>query len=299
MTVRVGISGWVYPSWRGNFYPRGLPQRLELNYVAQRMGSAEINSSFYRLQTASVYERWAEQTPPGFEFAVKGGRFITHTKRLREIDAPLANFFASGPLALGQRLGPVLWQLPQNLEPNLARLAEFLERLPRTTTATARLARSHDERLPTNRTWLRPGPHRPVRHVLEVRHRDFAEPGLRARLVALLRDQDVGLVISESAGQWPMLTDVSADLVYVRLHGDRQLYTSGYGPVALRRWADRIEVWREDGRDVYVYFDNDAKGRAPHDALALQRLCCATDNGRTALAAGSIAPWADAEVPPR
>src|SRR5919107_1922375 len=133
--TRVGISGWRYAGWRGDFYPTGLAQRRELEYAAQRMTSIEINGSFYSLQRPSSYASWREQTPEGFVFAVKGGRFISHLKRLVDVETPLANFFASGVLALGPKLGPVLWQLPENLPYDAERLADFFDLLPRTTTA--------------------------------------------------------------------------------------------------------------------------------------------------------------------
>src|SRR5262245_1932778 len=128
--VRVGISGWNYPPWRGDFYPKGLPHRLELAYAAQRLSSIEINGSFYALQRPSSYQSWREQTPDDFVFSVKAPRFITHMKKLADVEIPLANFFASGLLALGPKLGPILWQLPPNFGFNEARLASFLEQLP-------------------------------------------------------------------------------------------------------------------------------------------------------------------------
>lgn len=134
-TVRIGISGWRYAGWRGVFYPPGLPQRQELAYASRRLDTIEINGSFYSLQRPSSYGRWRDETPDGFVFAVKGGRFVTHNKKLRDCEGPLANFFASGPLALGAKLGPILWQLPPQLAFDVGRLRDFFALLPRTTRA--------------------------------------------------------------------------------------------------------------------------------------------------------------------
>jgi uncharacterized protein YecE (DUF72 family) len=286
--AHIGISGWRYAPWRGSFYPRGLPQRRELEHAASRLSSIEINGSFYALQRPESYAAWAAQTPPGFVFTVKGGRFITHMKKLADVDVPLANFFASGVLALGEKLGPVLWQLPPTLGFDPDRLARFFDLLPRTTVAAAELATRHDERL-DDRDWTTTDADRPVRHAIEVRHKTFAVPAF----VDLLRRHDVGLVVADTAGKWPYLEDVTSDFVYARLHGDTELYVSGYDDAALDRWAAKVQGWRAGeafvggpvaapagsavlppapapaGREVYVYFDNDVKVRAPFDAIGL------------------------------
>ena len=278
--VRTGISGWRYPPWRGVFYPPGLPQRLELEYASRRLRTIEINGSFYSLQHPQSYARWAAETPPDFLFAVKGPRFVTHMKKLAGVEVPLANFFASGVLALGAKLGPVLWQLPPSLGYDPERLARFFGQLPRTTGAAAELARGHDERM-EGRALTEASGDRPLRHALEVRHGTYCKP----EFVELLRAHDVALVVADTAGKWPALLDVTSDLVYLRLHGEQELYVSGYDPPALDRWAARIRTWAAGGtptdgtvlappaprqpRDVVVYFDNDVKVRAPIDAIAL------------------------------
>ena len=262
--ARVGISGWRYPPWRGTFYPPGLPQRRELEYAAQRLDTIEINGSFYALQRPEYYAAWAAQVPEDFVFAVKGGRFITHLKRLGGGIAALANFFASGLLGLGPRLGPVLWQLPPTLRFDHDVLAGFLSALPATTGAAAGLAARHDERL-AGRALTVTDADRPLRHALEVRHASFAVPAV----TELLRAHGVALVVADTAGRWPLLDDVTADFVYVRLHGDTELYVSGYDDAALDRWAGRVEGWTAAGLDVWVYFDNDVKARAPFDAMGL------------------------------
>jgi uncharacterized protein YecE (DUF72 family) len=276
----IGISGWRYAPWRGEFYPPGLPERAELEYAAKLFPTIELNGSFYSLQRPEYYERWYEQVPEQFVFAIKGSRYITHMKRLRSVETALANFFASGLLALEHKLGPFLWQLPPTLELDEPRLVEFLEQLPRSAKEAAKLARRHDERV-KGRAYFRVAQDRELRHALEVRHPSFAT----RELVELLRAHDVALVVADTAGRWPLLEDVTADFVYVRLHGDEKLYESGYTEAALERWAKRIRAWR-DGRkppathlaapparpaklDVYVYFDNDIKVHAPYDAMSL------------------------------
>jgi uncharacterized protein YecE (DUF72 family) len=276
----IGISGWRYAPWRGEFYPPGLPQHDELKYAADLFRTIELNGSFYSLQRPEYYERWREQVPPSFVFAVKGSRYITHMLRLRGVETALANFFASGVLALGHKLGPLLWQLPPTLKLDEQRLDEFLELLPRSTKAAAELARRHDERVKA-RAYLRVAQDRELRHALEVRHPSFATP----KLIKLLREQGIALVVADTAGRWPLLEDVTTDFVYVRLHGDEKLYESGYTEKALERWAERIRAWRDGRRppstnlaapplrpaklDVYVYFDNDIKVHAPYDAMNL------------------------------
>jgi uncharacterized protein YecE (DUF72 family) len=278
----IGTSGWRYPPWRAVFYPPGLAQRRELAYLAGRMNSVEINGSFYSLQRPASYRAWAAETPDDFLFAVKGSRYITHLKQLRDVRLPLANFLASGLLALGPKLGPLLWQLPPRLRFDPARIDEFLALLPRSTGAAAQLAGEHDERL-DGRAETTVDADRPLRHALEVRHPSFRDPAF----VALLRAHDVALVVADTAGAFPYLEDVTAHFVYVRLHGDTELYTSGYSSEALDRWAGLVRAWRAgespvgehtvappapvlpQGRDVVVYFDNDVKVHAPFDAIAL------------------------------
>jgi len=283
--IRIGISGWRYAPWRGGaFYPAGLPQRAELEYAARLFSVIEINGSFYSLQRPECYARWYVHTPADFEFSVKGPRFITHMLRLREPRQALANFFASGLFNLREKLGPILWQLPPTMRFEPERLAAFLELLPRDLRAARALARRRAAWM-KGRVRLATVDDRPLRHALEVRHASFLDP----RFIELLRAHSVALVVADTAGHFPLLHDVTAGFVYVRLHGDRELYRSGYGPRALDRWARRIRAWhagaapqdaplllpaapRKSRRDVYCLFDNtDAKLRAPHDARSLMR----------------------------
>jgi uncharacterized protein YecE (DUF72 family) len=236
---RVGVSGWTYPPWRGDFYPKGLPQRRELEYAASRLTSIEINGSFYALQKPESYRRWRDETPEGFVFAVKGSRFITHMKRLADAEEPLKKFFDSGVWELGDKLGPILWQLPETFRYDEERLAGFFDLLPRTTPDGS-----------------------PVRYALEFRSKTFEHEAT----YQLLREHDIACVLADTAGRWPKVDEDTSDFRYVRLHGDVELYASGYGDRALDRWADQLKRW---GKDTYVYFDNDAKGYAPHDAERL------------------------------
>lgn len=263
--ARIGVSGWRYPSWRGDFYPKGLPQRLELTYAAERMTSIEVNGSFYSLQRPSSYAAWRAAVPPDVVLAVKGGRFITHMKALRDVETPLANFFASGVLALGAQLGPVLWQLPERIAYDPERLRRFFELLPRTTSAAARLAESHDDKLADDRVLTTCEVDVPVRHALEPRHESFESDEARA----LCAEHGIALVVADSAGRWPVMRDATSDFRYVRLHGESELYASGYTDESLDRWAETCRGWLDEGHDVHVYFDNDALGHAPFDAVRL------------------------------
>ncbi|WP_115001206.1 DUF72 domain-containing protein [Xanthomonas campestris] len=291
MSIRIGISGWRYARWRGTFYPTGLAQRRELAYAGRCFPSVEINGSFYSLQRPESYQSWHDETPDDFVFAVKGPRFVTHMKRLRDCEQALANFFASGVLRLGPKLGPILWQLPPTLRFDEAVLDAFFSALPRDTEAALALARKRDTTLMHGRTALSVDRKRPLRHALEMRHPSFCDPSC----MKLLRKHKVGVVVADTAGKFPYLEDVTADFVYLRLHGDAQLYASGYSDHALDRWGERIAAWAAGGepsdaqrvgpraskrarRDVYCYFDNDMKVHAPFDARGLmQRLDLPTD----------------------
>jgi uncharacterized protein YecE (DUF72 family) len=278
--VRIGVSGWQYPPWRGVFYPKKLPQKKELHYCGQVFPTVEINGSFYSLQRPTSYQRWRDETPDDFVFAVKGSRFITHMLKLRNAEVALANFFASGLLALGPKLGPILWQLPPNFTFKPEVLESFFKLLPRTMQQAGDLATGHDVRL-KGRAFVEPEMDGPVRHAMEIRHESFVS----GEFIELLRRHAIALVCADAV-EWPLLMDVTADFVYCRLHGSKELYASGYDDAALDQWADRVVAWAKGGevegqhasaepapkrerRDVYVYFDNDAKVRAPLDAQGL------------------------------
>ncbi|MBM7061897.1 DUF72 domain-containing protein [Pseudomonas sp. UL073] len=280
--IRIGISGWRYEPWRGDFYPDGLAQRRELEFASRAVTSIEINGSFYALQTPERYAGWYADTPKDFVFSVKAPRYITHVRRLRDIETPLANFFASGIFQLKEKLGPILWQFPPSFSFDAAQFEHFLGLLPHTTSEGQQCARHCDPRR-RHPGYLAAADQRALRHAVEIRHPSF----VCAEFVALLRRHNVALVVADTAGKWPYVEDVTSDFVYLRLHGDKQLYASGYSPAALRRWQQRIESWSHGGqpedaqlivdqaprkrasRDVYCYFDNDIKVRAPYDARAL------------------------------
>jgi uncharacterized protein YecE (DUF72 family) len=264
--IRIGISGWRYEPWRGVFYPKGLAQRRELEFVARHFPTVEINGSFYSLQRPEYYEEWYRETPSGFVFALKGSRYITHMLRLNNVEKPLANFLASGIFNLRDKLGPVLWQFPPMFIYKPEKLERFFELLPRDTEQALALARRRDARL-TGRARLAIDARRPLRHAVEVRHESF----MSDEFIALLKRHDIGLVVADTAGKWPKMFEVTSDFVYVRLHGDVVIYTSGYTNRALDEWGRRIRSWRAARKDVYVYFDNDVKVRAPFDALMLMK----------------------------
>lgn len=267
--LRIGISGWRYPQWRGHFYPKDLPQRLELHYASRQLDSIEINGSFYSLQRPGSWRHWYRDTPRGFVFAVKAPRFITHVLRLREVDKPLANFLASGVLELREKLGPILWQFPPNLKYDHELFDAFLSSLPRDTQSALAMARQHDHHLKHVGDLSAQRNHR-LRHAVEVRHDSFRNP----TFIGMLRKHRAVLVISDAATKWPKLRDVTGGFVYMRMHGDEVLYSSGYSDAALDDWARRIRAWMKGGqprdarhrasdarpptrksRDVYCYFD--------------------------------------------
>jgi uncharacterized protein YecE (DUF72 family) len=281
--IRIGISGWRYKGWRGTFYPEKLPHRRELEYAAQHFNTIELNGSFYSLQRPHSFKQWHDETPDDFVFAVKGSRYITHMLKLTNAEAPLANFFAQGVLRLGGKLGPILWQFPPQFAFNPEKLQAFFDLLPRTQSQAVALAHNHDRRL-KDRSWLEIEVDQPVRHAIEIRHVTCECP----EFITLLRKNRIGLVVADTV-DWPLLMDVTADFVYCRLHGSEELYSSGYEADSIETWARRVVAWSRghevpDGkkahpkpgpkraaREVYVYFDNDAKVRAPFDAQGLRK----------------------------
>jgi len=282
--IRIGISGWTYKPWRGAFYPPKLRQQDELRFAATQVSAIEINGTFYGLQRPKSFARWRDETPEEFVFSVKAPRFITHTKRLRDVATPIANFLASGLLQLGPKLGPILWQFPPTMHFDPALFEPFLAMLPHDTKAAAALAMRHDDRV-KGRSALRVTSERKLRHAVEIRHESFRNQVF----LNLLKKYQVALVCADT-NKWPRLMDVTADFIYCRLHGPAELYASGYDEKALGFWRDNIAYWaeggepknaerigapakpRKSGRDVFVFFDNDLKVRAPHDAAHLMQL---------------------------
>ena len=283
--IRVGTSGWIYAPWRGVFYPTEVRREQELAYAASRLRAIEINGTFYGMQTPDAFGSWAEQVPMDFVFAVKGPRYITHMLRLQDPQVALANFLASGLLRLGVHLGPILWQFPRNFRFDPPRVASFLKMLPHDTGHAAALGSKHDNKLRAP-AWLDVDIRRPMRHAFEVRHESFRCQAF----IDLLRANNVALVCADTVAR-TRLMDITSDFVYCRLLGSQEHYASGYDNAALDEWGQRIKAWAggyepEDAervgskarlrkRDVFVFFDNDKKVRAPANALELiRRLRC-------------------------
>ena len=234
-TIRIGTSGWAYPHWRGPFYPPEVRKRDWLNYYGERFNAAEINASFYRVPKAETFRGWAEAVPADFAFTVKASRYITHMKKLKN-GADSVQRFLEPVHALGDRLGPILFQLPPSWHRDLERLQAFLRALP--------------------------GDHR---YAFEFRDPSWFDPAV----LAALREAGAALCIHqlEDVEAPP---EVTADFVYVRLHGPGEAYTGRYDDAALAGWAERIRGWADSGLDVYCFFDNDDAGNAPCDAERLR-----------------------------
>jgi uncharacterized protein YecE (DUF72 family) len=281
--IRIGMSGWRYDEWRGTFYPEGLAQRRELEYASRQLNSIELNGTFYSMQKPKSYVEWSKETPDDFVFSVKGTQFITHMRRLDNVATPLANFLAQGLLRLGRKLGPILWQFHPTFKFDAQRLQDFFNLLPRTHKQAAAYARQRDEWM-AERSWLEVEEDLPLRHAVEARNKSFATPDY----VALLRENNIAMVVADTQ-KWPRLMDVTADFVYCRLHGNEETYPNGYDAESIDTWARRVLAWsrgdevtdglrihpepvpKQDSRDVFVYFDDDAKVCAPHDAMSLTK----------------------------
>jgi uncharacterized protein YecE (DUF72 family) len=237
----VGTSGWMYDRWRDDFYA-GLPRSRWLAHCGERFDALEINATHYRLQRRSTFERWTSEVPPGFRFALKAHRYLTHVRRLRAPEEPISRERERAQ-SLGDRLAAVLWQLPARFafdEERMGRLECFLDALVS--------------------GW-------PVRHALELRHRSW----YRADVAERLASHDVAVCVSHAA-DWPMWVETTTDFVYVRLHGRPHTYASEYGPTGLRPWLELVTCWKAEGRDVFVFFDNDVGGAAPRDAARLRAM---------------------------
>jgi uncharacterized protein YecE (DUF72 family) len=241
--IYTGISGWRYAGWRGVFYPDKLPQARELEFASRQVQTIEINGSHYSLQTPESYARWYDATPPGFVFSVKGPRYLTHMLRFRDAASTtaLANFFASGLFRLREKLGPVLWQFPATFKFDEEGFEGFLRELPHDLDAASALAAKHDARVkdPCTQSHTKGR----LRHAVEIRHDSFRDTAF----VKLLRRHKTALVVSDSVAAWPYAEDLTADFVYMRLHGTETLYSGAYSDAALDHWAARMRVWAEGG----------------------------------------------------
>jgi uncharacterized protein YecE (DUF72 family) len=254
--IRIGIGGWTFEPWRGVFYPKGLPHTQELAYASARLTSIEVNGTFYRTQTPATFAKWAREVPPGFVFALKGPRFATNRRMLREAGDSIKRFLDSGPTELGGHLGPILWQFAPTKKFDEADFAAFLELLPPSFAG------------------------RPLRHVVEVRHDSFKTPAF----VTLLRKFSVPVAYTDHT-KYPHIADVTGDFVYARLQQGKDTIPTAYPPKALAAWAGRLREWAKGGdpadlprlsatsksgpRDVFAYVIHEGKLRAPAAAMAL------------------------------
>ena len=279
--IRIGIAGWRYDEWRGTFYPEDLAQKRELEFASRKLNSIELNGTFYSTQRPSSFQSWSKDTPDDFVFAIKGSQFITHVRKIENVETALANFLAQGMLRLGNKFGPILLQFTPNVSIDLPRFEAFFKLLPRTHKQAAAYARQRDEWM-ASRSWLEVEEDLPLHHAVETRHKSFASP----EYISLLRENNIALVVADTV-KLPVMMDVTADIVYCRLHGSEKLYPNGYTADAIDVWARRVIAWsrgqevtdgtrihpdpgpKRDARDVFVYFDDDVKVRAPHDAMSL------------------------------
>ena len=266
----IGTSGYDYRTWRGSFYPPDVPRRHWLAFASRVFNSIELNGTFYSLKSPAVFQRWASEVPDrGFVFAIKGGRFITHNLKLRNCETALGNFFASGILSLGRKTGPFLWQLPATYRFEAERLDSFIRSLPRSSTDAEAVARQHDHRLERG-ALVDAAESVRYRHAFEVRHPSY----FCGEFYELLSAHDCALVVADTAGKFAYSEAITTDFVYVRLHGSTAIYASDYDDAELESWASKIRRWMRggNGRAAYVYFDNDAKVHAPHNAMQLAGL---------------------------
>jgi len=234
--ARVGCSGWQYRHWRGEFYPAKLPQAQWFEHYARTFDTVEINNSFYRLPERATFASWARRAPAGFEFAVKASRFLTHMKKLKDPEEPIARLF-SRMRGLGRRLGPVLYQLPPGWKVDLDRFTHFVRALPAG-----------------------------VRHVVEFREPTWYAADVRA----VMEQYRISLCLHDMPGS-ATGRDVVGPIAYVRFHGATSKYAGGYSAARLAGWAEWLNAQRDAGRDVYAYFNNDVGGHAPRDAVTLRR----------------------------
>jgi uncharacterized protein YecE (DUF72 family) len=262
--IRVGMSGWTYAPWRGDFYPKGLSQKKELEYAASKLTSIEINGTFYSLQKPDSFQSWADQVPKDFIFAVKAPQFMTHVLRLKECEEPLATFLASGLFKLGPKLGPILWQLPPNVMLKDDRFDKFFKLLPHNSMKAAELSLKHSDKI-KDRACTEPGGKYPIRHAFEFRHKSFQNE----TFLQMMKELGIAAVVADSSSKTPLIEEVTAGFVYVRMHGEDKKYKKGYTPAAIKKWAKQVKAWADSGLDVFVYFSTDEKEYSPFDAMNL------------------------------
>jgi uncharacterized protein YecE (DUF72 family) len=239
---KIGCSGFLYDSWRGTFYPEALHQKKWLSYYVEHFDTVELNVTFYRLLKKEAFERWYKETPPHFSFSLKGSRFITHIKKLKDVELPLLTFFnTTAPLM--EKLEVVLWQLPPNFKANIKNLEDFIEAIKLY----------------------------PVRHVFEFRHKSWVS----SKVLKLLSAANIAVCMAD----WPEFINelpLTADFVYIRRHGEFGSYATDYSQEQLRNVAKKVKDYLKLGKDVYVYFNNDTLGYAPKNALELKAILAET-----------------------
>lgn len=262
--ARTGTAGWVYEPWRGTFFPEGLVQKKELAYASSRLGTIEINATFRANQKPESFAKWAGEARDGFVFSIKGPQLVTHIKRLKNCEQELANFFASGPLALGTKLGPFIWQLPPNVSYNRDVLSAFLALLPRTPAEYMALAGKADERLKST-PFLTTDGVGPIRHAIEMRNATFDA----ADVNSLLTEYNVARVIADTAEN--PARALTADFAYCRLQGPARGDAEGYKAADIADWAGTVKGWTDAGKDVFAYFVHEDKLHAPANAIALRQ----------------------------
>ena len=281
--VRIGMSGWTFEGWKGEFYPKGLSAKKELAFASRKVNSIELNGTFYRLQTPASFKKWHDETPDDFVFAIKAPQYMTHVRRLKEIEEPLATFLASGVLCLGKKLGPILWQFPPNVVLKDDRFEKFLKLLPMDTKSAAKYSKGHSEKIKSAHTTC--DVDQPLRHAFEFRHPSFANPDF----LDMLRAHNVAFVFAHSGEKNIYIEDLTSDFVYARMHGQEKEYKKGYTNERLQWFADRVSLWTSGKqpkdahtitevtpssikRDAFIYFDDESKVFAPRDALKLAQL---------------------------
>ncbi len=264
----IGISGWTFPGWRGTFYPEDLVQKKELEYASRAVNSIEINGTFYALQRPATFKKWHAEVPANFQFSIKAPQFITHVLRLKEVEEPLANFFASGLLCLQEKMGPILWQFPPFVTLKDDRFEKFLELLPSDGKSAAKLAKKHGEKV-EGRAHTTVQGNFPVRHAFEFRHKSF----LNKDFLAILKAHNVAFVFAHEGGaKAPYTEEPTADFIYARLHGEGKPYAKGYPDREITQWAKKIKAWNEEKKDTFIYFSNEAKVYSPQGAMTLLKL---------------------------
>lgn len=239
--IRIGIGGWTYEPWRGTFYPDGLPQKRELEFAARTFGAIEINATFYGRQSLKSWESWAKAVPDGFQFAIKGSRYVVTRPKLADAGEGIGNFLAQGLSALGSKLGPILWMLAARRKFDREDIAAFFKLLPEELDGIA------------------------LRHVIEPRHDSFRDEAF----FDLCRDHDVAVVHGDD-DEFPLIEADTASLAYARLQRMREEVPTGYDDKALDDFARLVRKWRKNGRDSCIFMINGAKIRAPFAAMALQ-----------------------------